>query len=376
MGRRGLRDVAIYAPNAGDLYGRHLGAAGGGGAELQTVLLAHGLVDRGMTVAHIVLPVEDPLPRSPSLTLVERPDSELDEGPLLPLREFRRIWRTLSEADASAVVVRGSGGYVLPIAAWCRYHRRAFVFATSNDLDFDMKRSDRRALKLRAYDLAARQAGQIVVQTQHQLGLARKVFPKIPRVEIPSFMEPAEPSRAEGRYFLWSDRLTEYKRPDSYLDLAVALPEARFRIILSETSETPPALVKRIHARIGEIPNLELVPRRSRPELLKEIESAVAIVKTSEVEGMPNTFLEAWARAVPVLSLSVDPDRRIAEHGVGVSAEGSMPQFEIEARRLWEDPAWRHEIGARARKFVFERHSIDGVADRWAKLLSEQIERR
>jgi len=371
-----VRDVAIYSPNAAGLYDRGAGEEGGGGAELQTVLLAKGLAARGFDVAHIVHPLTDPAPLDPPApTLIER-RPESSGRRLHPLREVIDIWPALAEADARIVVVRGSGGYVVPASAWCRLRRRAFVLATSNELDFDLHRPDRRGATLRAYALGARRADRLVVQTQRQAELAGETFPGLEPIVIPSFAEPAPPARETPEYFLWSDRLTAYKRPELYLDLAAALPEVRFRMVASESDETTADLRDRVRRRAGLLPNVELLPRCSRPELLAELERAIAVVKTSEVEGMPNTFLEAWARAVPVLSYSVDPDDRIAEHGVGLLAQGSSERFLAAARELLGNPEMRAEIGAKGRAFVLAHHSADAVADRWAELLQAQLATR
>ncbi|HWM56176.1 MAG TPA: glycosyltransferase family 4 protein [Solirubrobacterales bacterium] len=368
-----MRDVTIYAPAAAKIYA---GALGGGGAEVQTVLLARALTDRGLDVAHVVYPVDGPTPNDSSApTLIERrPPSE--DRSLYRLRELFNIWSALSKADAGIVVVRGSGGYVVPSATWCSRHDRAFVFAASNELDFDLQRPDRRRSNLRAYGRAVRRARRLVVQTQRQAELAHQVFPSLEPIVIPSFAEPAESADADPEYFLWSDRMTEYKRPEKFLELAAALPETRFRMVASVTGETTNALCDRVYAAARSLPNVEVVSRRPRQEALAEVERAIAIVKTSEVEGMPNTFLEAWARGVPVLSLSVDPDDRIAERGAGLLAEGSMERMIAGARQLQDDPELRAAIGARGRDFVRTHHSLDAVADRWAELLRDLLPTR
>ena len=59
-----------------------------------------------------------------------------------------------------------------------------------------------------------------------------------------------------------------------------------------------------------------------RGRVLELIDRSRAVVLTSRHEGMPNVFLEAWARGVPVLSLHFDPDGKIAKEGLGLCAEG------------------------------------------------------
>lgn len=333
------------------------------------MLLALGLAKRGFDVAHVVYPVNDarPLDR-PAPALVERREWQGDSR-LHPVYEVTGVWRALTKANARVVVVRGSGGYVVPAAAWCRAHGRALVFAASNDLDFDLDRKDRRTLTLGAYELAARQARRLIVQTQHQADLAARTFPDSDTTLIPSFAQVAPAVDGEADYFLWADRMTDYKRPMKYLDLAAALPQARFRMVAVETIETSSQLREEVCRRAEALPNVELRSRLSREQLLEQMTRAAAIVKTSEVEGMPNTFLEAWSRGVPVLSLSVDPNDRIAEHGVGLLAEGSEDRFADQARRLWSEPDLRADIGERGRRFVAATHSVDVVADRWSQLL-------
>ena len=44
--------------------------------------------------------------------------------------------------------------------------------------------------------------------------------------------------------------------------------------------------------------------------MLKSIKSKI-LINTSSFEGFPNTFVQAWANGVPVISLKVDPDNII-----------------------------------------------------------------
>ena len=83
---------------------------------------------------------------------------------------------------------------------------------------------------------------------------------------------------------------------------------------------------------------------------------------------MPNTFLEAWAREVPVVSLGIDPDGVIARLGLGRVADPDEAPAILE--RFLQDGAARREAGHRARAHVTLRHALPAVLDRYQDLLA------
>ena len=368
--RRRAHDVAVYAPWGALYYGPDRDYMGG--AEVQTTMLAHALGGKGLRVAHIVYPVKEPRRVDSSTpSLVERSEWQRHRR-LGELAETAAIWRGLRRADADAYIVRGGGGHVIAASLFCRAMRRRFIFSSSSELDFDFERPDRNPRTLRLYRTSLRLADELVVQTRQQAEMVRRAFPDRDPIVIPSFAEPAPSANGNGQYFLWADRLVEYKLPDRYIELAEALPDARFRMVGAANNETPPGMAERIEAAAERLPNLELLPPRPRSQLLDEMLQAVAVVKTSRIEGMPNAFLEAWARGVPVLSLNVDPDAKIEDNDIGVAARGSMERLVAAAASLWDDPGRRRAIGERARRFIQEVHSPEAVADRWAALLERR----
>jgi glycosyltransferase involved in cell wall biosynthesis len=87
-------------------------------------------------------------------------------------------------------------------------------------------------------------------------------------------------------------------------------------------------------------------------------DEAAVFVNTSESEGFPNTFLQAWARAVPTVSF-VDSGARAEGHPVGVQV-GSIKAV-TEQVALWlENETKRHQDGRRCRDY-FERHHTPGL---------------
>ena len=375
------RDVAIYSPassvffggagllanEAGDLVAGAKGVAKGGGAELQMSLLARGLATEGLSTAIILWPGARRFEEEgPQPDLIQRP-AYAGADARAKAREARYIWRAMKEADARAYLFRGGGPQLTVGRVFCRLHDRKLIFSAASDLDFDFARPDRTRANLIAYRAALRGVDLTVVQRSDQGDLAREAGLS-PIELIPSFAEPAEASSSEPEAFLWIGRLVDYKRPPEYFRLAEALPEAQFRMVWFATNETRPELISELRAAGDRLPNLELTGQVPRAELLGLIARSYALVSTSRAEGMPNTFLEAWSRGVPVISLDFDPDGRIAEDGLGLVAH-SAEELRDAASRVWSDASARSEMGRRAREHVQDVHSGAAVSRQWAAAL-------
>ena len=368
-----LHDVAICVPGSSSYYGSEGTTAGG--AERQASLLARSLQRRGVRTAHVVFPLPGRLVELDNLpTLVERP---LRDGPDRTLLEPWDIWRSMAAADARTYVFRGARMAVGIGAAFCRARGRRLVYSAAHDADFSETPTGAPGWRKPLFDFGVARAAAVVAQSAHQADLARRAYPQLPRiVEIPSLVEsvPATPHPAEA--FLWSGRFVDFKRPLEFVRLAEALPEARFRMIAAaghgRTRDGRPPQSERddeVRRRAAGLENLELLEGMPHPQVMALIERAVAVVNTSIFEGMPNMWLEGWSKGVPALTLEFDPDRRIAEQGLGVSADGSFDAFVAGARELWAGRVERAGYGERVRAYVEEVHGADAVAARWQEIL-------
>lgn len=360
-------DVAIYAPDVAGVYSREYQRTGG--AERQTNLLARALSERGERVAQIIWALDDPLPvPNPRITLVMRPYHS-GGGPLAPAHEIQRMWRSLQAADAAVYVFRTGSPLLGVVASFCQLRGRGLVFAGSTDSDFTLRTlNDAPSSRARTllYRGGLRRADAVVVQSARQLDIARAAFPKLRRVSrIPSFAEPMDPAPRPGRAFVWIGRTTDYKRPLNYVELAAALPEARFEMVIVRDEAPPEPIFSEVRERAATLANLHVVGAQPHAEVMRLIDQAVAIVNTSTVEGMPNVFLEGWARGVPALTLDFDPDGLIAQRGTGVAAAGSWERFVGGASSLWDQRSDSDRLARAGRAYIEEVHGFDSVAARW-----------
>jgi glycosyltransferase involved in cell wall biosynthesis len=96
-------------------------------------------------------------------------------------------------------------------------------------------------------------------------------------------------------------------------------------------------------------------------------ERAAALVCTSLREGFPNTFLEAWSRARPVLT-TVDPDGVVLEEGIGRVA-ATVDELAEHLRAALAGGAEWEAMGSRARAYYLREHQPERILDRYETVL-------
>ena len=92
------------------------------------------------------------------------------------------------------------------------------------------------------------------------------------------------------------------------------------------------------------------------------------MVNTSEFEGFPNTFIQAWMRRVTVLSLSVDPGNVMSRKGIGLKS-GSYLNLCRDLDRLRFEKRLLETIGIQAEAYALAYHSQSVMATRFNSIL-------
>jgi glycosyltransferase involved in cell wall biosynthesis len=360
-------DVLFSMPWAAPLLD---GTGPTGGAETQIVMLARGLAARGTRVAMAVIGERGSLPREvDGVTVIAQPRPPRIRGVGGLLHDLNTL-HALVRSPARVIVTRIAGRNAAVAALAARLRRARFVYSTANITDFRYEGLDN-AVNVRLFNLGLRAASAIVAQTEEQAELCRTLLGREP-VVIRSITERAEPRGAAPEAFLWVGRLVPYKGLEDYLELAAQVPEASFRVIAVPGLGHEPELTERLErARTG-LANLEVLDPRPRAELGRVIARAVAMVNTGKREGMPNVFLEGWARGVPALALGHDPDGVIERHGLGAFAHGSPERMAELARTMWAARDDQRKVAERCIAYVAREHDLDAVCAAWLRLLARE----
>ena len=171
-----------------------------------------------------------------------------------------------------------------------------------------------------------------------------------------------------GRIILWVANLGARKRPQLFIELARLNKESSWRFVMIG-GKNDEAYVRELFR--DKPVNLEWLGRLPFEETLFWFDKAAWFVNTSVAawEGFPNTYIQAWMRGVPVLSLGSDPDGVISRHGLGFVCETIDKMSEIITRTC--DEMAYDEISRKVRDYSVKNHSVQQMADRFLEQLSK-----
>ena len=179
---------------------------------------------------------------------------------------------------------------------------------------------------------------------------------------IASGIADVKPHAKRAQYVAWVGMLRQPKRPDLLIEVARKAPAIHFVVCgAPSTHRSPPGYGERIVEELHTLANVKYLGQIEPERAQQVIADAAMLLSTSDAEGFPNTFLQAWSSGTPVVSLHIDPDRVIEQVRLGavsMHVEGAIAAI----RALMNSPQQREDIAARARRHVAEVHSEAAVS--------------
>lgn len=348
----GFDNLPLLAPE----YRRHLI----GGEAVQQTLLGRALARRGHEVSMVVADQgQEDGARWDSIRVFRA--YRLDSG--WPVARFVHprwtgMWSALKRADADLYYTSCAGMQVGLVALFCRRHGKRFVFRIASDTDCDGHRllvPYARDRWLYAYGL--RRAHAILVQSAEQARALERNYGLASRV-TGMMVERPLPAPERDVDVLWVSNIRGEKRPDRLLELAEQLPEVKMHMV-GGVLRNEEALFREIERAVRERPNVSFHGRLSYWDANELYSRAKLLVNTSDVEGFPNSYLQAWIRGVPVVTL-IDPDRVIEREGLGVAAKSPEEIAEAVRGLLADAAAWK-ATSERCRAYIGREHGEERI---------------
>jgi glycosyltransferase involved in cell wall biosynthesis len=341
-----------------------------GGESVQHVLLARAWRDLGHDVSIIVHDEGQGARRVvDGITAIA---AHSRNGGLPGLRFFHprasKLVGALSAADAD-IYYQSPAGVNTGFTAWyTQMTGRHFIFRIASDSDCEKEHPRIRFLRDRMlYDFGLKRAHVVAAQTVHQARLLRENH-GIESPVINMMVEPPQRSDVAVEKdidVLWLSNLRTLKRPELALELARQLPDVKFTLA-GGPMPGGQTYFDDVSAAAARLPNVTMLGAVRYTETSALIERAKVFLNTSSIEGFPNTFLQSWIRAVPVVSF-FDPDGLVNRLQLGRIAN-SLDDMREAIRGLLDVPVYRELIGRRAREYA-QREFTSAVASRYLELL-------
>lgn len=339
-----------------------------GGAEVQQSILATALVGCGYRVSVICLDHGQP-DRADiggvTVLKTHKPDAGV---PVLRFfhPRFTTVWKAVQAIDADIYYQRSAGVITGWVSLYCKQSGKPFIYAVANDADLDpalpLLESRRDRLIFR---LGLRNASAIVVQNERQRQLCDVRLQRKSAVIRSCYAPPVGATCNEHGYVLWVSTLRDWKRPGIFLDIAEQLPHLRFRMIGGADKSVNLGAVRERAAALGNVEFLGYVPHA---RIEQHFDGARLFVNTSEVEGFPNTFLQAWSRGIPTVSF-VSPVEGHEGGPMHLTVRNIMEMKEKVAALMENDALWSAQ-GSECRAFFYKNHSVETAVASYEKLFS------
>lgn len=291
-----------------------------GGAELQQTIVAKELARRGHKITVIcadhTAPAESRIADIRVLNAY-RPNAGLPGVRFLWPR-LTSLWRCMKLAAADIYYMRTAGHLAGQVTAFCQVNNRKSVFASAGNPDFERNTSRVPSSFHRSiYEYGLRHVDSIFVQNEEQRDLCTENFQRTPTLIPNCYPDPGSQKTMSAGNILWVSAIRGLKRPEIVLQLARALPHRHFTMI-GGPYRLEQALFEAIKRDARDIANLEFLGFVPYSDIDHHFDNACLVINTSESEGFPNTFLQAWSRGVPTASF-VDCSAHFRGEPVGVN---------------------------------------------------------
>lgn len=332
-----------------------------GGEQVQQSLLARALSSRGYCVSMVSMDYGQPDGvKHDGVTVFKA--YAADAG--LPGLRFihprwTRLWAALKLADADVYYTSCAGAQVGILALFCFVHHRRFVFRIAHDDDCDPARLLIRFWRdKKLYEHGLRRSASILAQSERQTEALRRNYGLHATlagmlVDRPRQLLPIEERDID---VLWVNNFRQFKRPDLALEMAARLPHRHFHLVGGPIDVALYAAMREQSKSLSNVTFHGAVPYL---EVGSFYDRCKVFINTSDSEGFPNSYLQAWVRGTPVVAF-FDPDSVIERERLGHRAT-DLDEMGTVIERMLEQPKILREVGGRCIDYMKREYDEDAI---------------
>jgi len=291
------------------------------------------------------------------------------------------LWRALAQADTDIYLARGVTAWSGLTALFCRRRRKRFVQGLASGMDVNPAHAYAGFRDRWLHRQALLRADAVVAQHQEQAELLQQHYGREAQIVgnvVPSPESPVAVAESTPPVVLWVANLKPLKRPELVVEVARAIPEARFVMVGGpDPDHGGDQIAAWLREQMTVLPNLEYVGRVPPREVPQYYRQAWVVLQTSRpgVEGFPNSLLEGWTYGVPAVSSSW-AGGVVEREQLGVYAETAEEMIPAVQRYLQASARERQEFAGHARRYMVDHHSPERVSEAYGRLFLSLVQPR
>ena len=366
--------VAFFTLNAYDMLTGGFSGNSVGGAQLQQILIGKELANRGHDVYFVEHDDRNKTERMvDKIQIITKPlpsGSEIQRAHTA-VRGTRQI---LNDIDPDICYRRSLDFEILPLCYYSTLGDVRFIYGISHDDELsNTPRKFSTGIKSTvAYIWLNKKclsyADAVIAQNSTQQHMATTELStsiyQIPNCYPINKNKPIE-WEYESPVVFWAARIESWKQPNMVTEIAEELPGMEFVMAGGPGNEQ---LYSILEKREAEVDNLHVLGHVPFAEIDRYFAAADIFLNTSEEEGFPNTFLQAWANQTPVVSLQVDPNGILTNENIGKVADNSFDTLQTQIEKLVTNYEQYDKIANKSRSYIQKNHAIEEVTDQYERV--------
>ncbi len=338
-----------------------------GGAQYQAQCLTDVLVESGKYDVYFIAQRTKPNYKPTKYTLIHISKThKIRRGEFL--LDIPNLYKTLVKINPDFIYQRVGCTFTGVAAYFCRKYNSKMIWHVASDSDVIknlhfQKQGIIQRIEKKFFEYGIRNADMIVTQTKNQAEMLYENYHIQATSIIPNF-HPLPSERLiknSTKDIIWIGNIKKVKQPELFIKLAESLSNldnVRFRMVGMKLDNIKQQRL--LEQKINTLDNLEYLGGMDHTSVMKIIACSHILVNTSKWEGFSNTFIEAWMREVPVVTLGINPDEVFTNNRIGYCSN-DMNDMVKNVRRLIIDNKLRDEYANNASIYAEKNHSMSNV---------------
>ena len=353
-----------------------------GGSELQVYYIAMELIRRGWEV-HYIREENDWIGKELIIDGITLYALHRREDYLRFMNGFH-LKQVMQRIKADVWYCRATTNYVAPIAWAARKIGGQVVWACSHDFQVSknlLRKVITSPLKFFFFSIFAllnrfffsrslKYIDHVILQSEIQNRLLNTNYNGDGTIINNAHPIPVLPDIKRKKLILWAARLHEWKHPEIFIKIAKKFKLQDYQFIIAGRPMSNSIITLKEIVDAGKnLPNFDYIGEVDSEQIHSLMQQSMLFVSTSSNEGFPNTFIEAWLRGVPVVSLKVDPDSYIKKFNMGRVSE-NIEQMCHDINQLMTEPELWKEISKNCLKISRMAFNIETHVDKLEHLIN------